>query len=219
MGHRVPTEAKRAVLAAAAGLIALAASPALAGGLSIRVVDAAGKPVADAVVTLRPQGEAPPAPRIGSGYRVAQQNRAFVPHISIVPVNASVAFPNLDPFKHHVYSFSPAKRFELKLFARNEMRSITFDRPGIIAVGCNIHDSMSAYIYVTDTVWSQQTGTGGQAAFRDTPSRNFTLSVWHPLLRAPGNTVSSVLPASGQDRSQTVTVRLRPVMNHGSHGY
>lgn len=209
----------RASGAFAVAAAVLSATVAHAGGLSVRVVDASGKAVAEAVVTLRPQREAPPPARVGSGYRVAQQNIAFNPHISIVPVNATVAFPNLDPFKHHVYSFSPTKRFELKLFARNEMRSVTMDRAGIVAVGCNIHDSMSAYIYVTDTVWSSLSSASGQAFFRDTPARAFTLSVWHPLLRAPGNVVSTAMTGAAQDQSRVITIRLRPVAQHSSHGY
>ena len=205
--------------AALAVFAAIWVTPAQAGGLTVRVVDASGRPVQNAVVTLRSQdGPRTPA-RVGSGYRVAQQNSEFVPHVSLVPVDATVAFPNLDPVRHHVYSFSPAKRFELKLFARNEMRSVTLDRAGIVAVGCNIHDSMSAYIYVTDTAWSSLSGPNGQAAFRDTPLRAFTLSVWHPLLRAPGNVVSTALTSAAQDRSQVMTIRLRPVAQHDSHGY
>lgn len=219
MGRFATTTGPRRAVMLAAFAMACAASPALAGGLTVRVVDASGKPLPDAVVVLRPVNGSPPAPRFGSGYRVAQLNREFQPHISIVPVGASVGFPNLDPYKHHVYSFSPAKRFELKLFARNESRNVVFDRAGIIAIGCNIHDSMSAYIYVTDTPWSTLSAANGFAAFRDTPAGTYTMSVWHPLLRAPGNTLSSVLTASAQDRSQTVTVRLRPEMQHGSHGY
>ncbi len=201
-----------------AGLL-LATGTALAGTLSVRVVDASGHPVADAVVTLRPVGSAPPLPRVGSGYRVDQHNIEFHPFVSVVPVGASVAFPNLDPVKHHVYSFSPAKRFELKLFAHNEQRSIVFDRAGVVAVGCNIHDSMSAYIYVTDTAWTQQTGANGTAAFRDTPPRGFVLAVWHPYLRAPDGVVSRSLALQGDDRSETVSIRLRPAPMHAMGGY
>ncbi len=197
-------------LSAAATVMVMMASPAQAAGLTVRVVDASGRAINDAVVTLRPNAQAAPKARPGAGYRVEQRDIKFKPFVSVFPVNASVAFPNLDPVKHHVYSFSPTKRFELKLFARAEQRSITFDKPGIVAIGCNIHDSMTAYIYVTDTVWTQRSGANGAVSFGDTPGSAFTLSVWHPYLRAPGNVSSVVLQASAQDRTQTVTVRLRP---------
>ena len=71
---------------------------------------------------------------------VSQRNIQFHPFLTIVPVGADVSFPNLDPTKHHVYSFSPAKRFELKLFARDQSRTVHFDKPGVVALGCNIHD-------------------------------------------------------------------------------
>src|SRR5262245_6272386 len=119
------------------------ASPVLAGSLTIRIVDAAGHPVPDAVVTLQPVNGSALHPRIETGYRITQQNTQFHPFVSVVPAGATVAFPNLDPFRHHVYSFSPAKRFELKLFARDQTRSVIFDKPGVVAIGCNIHDSMS----------------------------------------------------------------------------
>src|SRR5262245_53423681 len=96
----------------------LLASPALAGGFTVRVVDAAGHPVQDAVVTLKPVSGAALRPRMEGPYRVTQQETQFHPFVSVVPAGATVAFPNLDPFRHHVYSFSAAKRFELKLFAR-----------------------------------------------------------------------------------------------------
>ncbi|MBW8785668.1 MAG: hypothetical protein JF593_13705 [Novosphingobium sp.] len=119
-------------------------APAIAAELTVRVTDAAGHPVTDAVVTLRPTGAAAPAPPPGSGFRVEQRNIKFSPFVLVVPQGSVVAFPNLDTVKHHVYSFSPTKRFELKLFARGEPRSVTFDRPGIVAVGCTPAASRAA---------------------------------------------------------------------------
>ncbi|MBW8785669.1 MAG: hypothetical protein JF593_13710 [Novosphingobium sp.] len=96
---------------------------------------------------------------------------------------------------------------------------MTFDRPGIVAVGCNIHDSMSAYIYVTDTVWTDKTGAGGAVTFRGTPSGPFTLAVWHPYLRAPGNVVTVAETPSAQARVQPVSVHLRAPAMSGMGGY
>ena len=96
---------------------------------------------------------------------VAQQNLQFQPFLN-VPVGADVSFPNFDPTKHHVYSFSPAKRFELKLFARDQSRTVHFDKAGVVALGCNIHDQMSAFIVVTDSGWTAQTNAPGRSGIR-----------------------------------------------------
>jgi len=192
-------------------LVALAlagvTTPLAAASLSVRVVDTSGHPVRDAVVTLYPSAGAR-APHASGRYAISQQNLQFHPFLTIVPVGADVSFPNLDPTKHHVYSFSAAKRFELKLFAKDQSRTVRFDRPGVVALGCNIHDAMSAFIFVTDSAWTARTNGQGVAAFGDAPSAPARLTVWHPYLRAPGGPVQQAIGA-GQ-RSVTFSVRLRP---------
>jgi plastocyanin len=193
-------------------LLLLTAGLALSGSasgapLSVRVVDASGRPVRDAVVTLYPAGNAARAPRAGGRFVVAQKNVQFHPFLTIVPVGADVSFPNLDPTKHHVYSFSPAKRFELKLFAKDQSRTIHFDKAGVVALGCNIHDQMSAFIVVTDSAWTARTNAQGVAAFADAPNAPGRVTVWHPYLRAPsGQVQQAVAPAQ---RSATFSIRLR----------
>ena len=119
-----------------------------------------------------------------------------------------MSFPNLDPTKHHVYSFSPAKRFELKLFARDQSRTVHFDKPGVVALGCNIHDQMSAFIFVTDTGWTARTNAQGVASFADAPNSPARVAVWHPYLRAPGGQVEQTIAAT--QRNMSFQVRLRP---------
>jgi plastocyanin len=220
-GAKIVGSLSRGIIRPLVLVLGLAAStaPALAGSLTIRVIDSAGRPVQDAVVTLEPASGAAPRARLEAGYRVTQQDTQFHPFVSVVPVGATVAFPNLDPFRHHVYSFSAAKRFELKLFARDQTRSVTFDRPGIVAIGCNIHDSMSAFIFVTDTVWTTRSPANGTVRFGDTPGGQFTLQVWHPYLRAPGGVLKRSYSASGADRSETITVALRAPPMHRMGGY
>lgn len=203
------------------GALALlvAAMPAGAGPVTVRVVDAAGRAVSDAVVTLSPASGIAARMRIAGGYRVVQKNTAFNPFVSIVPVGATVAFPNFDPFRHHVYSFSPTKTFELKLFASDQSRSVTFDRAGIVAVGCNIHDSMAAYIFVSDTDWAQRTAANGTVKFGDSPDGNVILKVWHPYLRAPGGVLVKRIAAADAARSETITVQLRAPPVHSMGDY
>jgi plastocyanin len=184
------------------------ASPLVAAPMSVRVVDSAGKPVRDAVVTLYPAGGAARVPHPNGRYVVSQQHLQFHPFLTIVPVGTDVSFPNLDPTKHHVYSFSPAKRFELKLFAKDQSRTVHFDKPGVVALGCNIHDAMSAFIVVTDSVWTARTNSQGMAIFWDAPNAPARLTLWHPYLRSPGGIVEQSV-ASAQ-RSASFSVKLRP---------
>jgi plastocyanin len=195
------------------GLLILAAgvsfaAPLAAAPLSVRVVDSSGRPVRDAVVTLYPAGSAARAPRAGGRYVVSQKNIQFHPFLTIVPVGADVSFPNFDPTKHHVYSFSAPKRFELKLFARDQSRTVRFDKPGVVALGCNIHDAMSAFIVVTDSAWTARTNAQGVAAFADAPNAPARLTAWHPYLRAPGGTMQQMV-GPGQ-RNASFAIKLRP---------
>src|SRR5436309_10730827 len=171
--------------------IAGVVTPLAAAPLNVRVVDSSGHPVRDAVVTLYPAG-AIAHPHPGGRYVVAQQNLQFRPFLTVVPVGADVSFPNLDPTKHHVYSFSAAKRFELKLFAKDQSRTVHFDKPGVVALGCNIHDQMGAFIFVTDTVWTARTNAQGIASFGDAPNAPSRIAVWHPYLHAPGGQIQQV---------------------------
>jgi hypothetical protein len=132
----------------------------------------------------------------------------FRPFLTIVPVGTDVSFPNLDATKHHVYSFSPAKRFELKLFAKDQSRTVHFDKPGVVALGCNIHDQMAAFIVVTDSVWTARTNAQGIAAFATAPDAPGRVTVWHPYLRAPGGIVQQGLSAA--QRGVNFSIRLRP---------
>lgn len=195
-------------------LLFFAAVPAVAAPLTVRVVDGNGRPVRDAVVTLRSAG-ASGRPAAGTSYSVSQKDMEFHPFVLVVPVGAKVSFPNLDPTRHHVYSFSPAKKFELKLFAKDQSRSVVFDRPGVVALGCNIHDAMTAFIFVSDTQFAARTGANGIAQFASAPAVPGRIAVWHPYLRAKGNVVERQLAAN--DRNATFSVALRaPPMAMGS---
>jgi plastocyanin len=187
-----------------------------AAPLTVRVTDAGGHPVRNAVVTLRTNG-AMPRPATGGNYVVAQKNLQFQPFVVVVPVGADVSFPNFDPTKHHVYSFSAPKRFELKLFAKDQSRKVRFDKPGVVALGCNIHDSMTAFIVVTDSPWTALTDAGGMVRFANAPGVPASLSVWHPYLRAPGNSLARQI--GGDVRSASLAVRLRPAPMHDMGGY
>jgi|HubBroStandDraft_2_1064218.scaffolds.fasta_scaffold320379_2 hypothetical protein len=182
---------------------------AVAGDVVVDVRTPQGKPVVDAVVTVAAPHSGPL--RFPWPYRMAQQNLQFEPFVLIVPVGADVSFPNLDIVRHHVYSFSPAKTFELKLFGHDETRVVHFDKAGVVDLGCNIHDNMIAYIVVVDTPFAAKTNAAGEAVVRGVPAGTRSVRVWHPYMRAPGNSVSlnMVVPGEGQVR-QMVAAQLHP---------
>lgn len=170
-----------------------------AATLTIGVRGADGKPLDGAVLIVDTPIRPPTPIRFPWAYVMAQQNISFRPHVLIVPVGATVVFPNRDAIRHHVYSFSRPKKFELKLYGRDETRSVTFDKPGLVALGCNIHDMMSGFIWVVDTPFAAQTDAGGKVVIGGVPAGNVTLRLWHPSIRTPGNilTQAAAIPAAG----------------------
>jgi hypothetical protein len=171
--------------------------------------------VADAVVMVRaphPTGEPIhlPWPLV-----MEQRDMQFHPFVLIVPVGGEVTFPNHDKVRHHVYSFSPAKTFELKLYGRDEARRVRFDKPGVVALGCNIHDDMAAYVRVVDTPYAAKTDAAGEAVLHNLPAGTVSLAVWHPYLRGGHDLVREIdTPAGGA----TVTVRVDLVPAPMAHG-
>lgn len=196
---------------------ALVATRAFAGDLTLVLKTPKGQPVKDAVVTLYPAAGASSGPiKFDWPYRLAQHNLQFDPFVLIVPQGATVSFPNLDDVRHQVYSFSPAHPFELKLYGRDETRSVRFDKTGVIAVGCNIHDSMVAFIKVVDTPYAAKSGAGGEASLQGAPQGMATLHIWHPYLKAPGNEIvrQVVIPRDGVVHESAVLDLRSPPMAH-----
>ena len=156
--------------------LSLLPAAAYAATADITVRGADGRPLPDAVVMIK-SAKAPGGPiRFAWPMVMAQQNITFVPHVLIVPVGATVSFPNRDRVRHHVYSVSKAKKFDIKLYGRDETRSETFDKPGVIALGCNIHDTMSGFIVVVDTPFAAQTDAQGHVHFAGVPEGAATVS-------------------------------------------
>ncbi|MFO1340181.1 MAG: methylamine utilization protein [Burkholderiaceae bacterium] len=179
---------RRSVPPLAACVLALllaAGGAARAAAVQVQVTGAAGQPLSDAVVMFEPvAGAARPVPRPATQVEIAQQGRRFVPLVTVVPVGTKVQFPNQDTVRHHVYSFSPAKKFELKLYVGKPESPVEFDKPGIVVLGCNIHDTMVGWVVVADTPWFAKTQAGGHATLADLPPGAYTLRAWHPDLPA-----------------------------------
>jgi len=181
--------------------LGLSASNATAADLMVQVKTTAGVPVADAVVTVYPASGGDQGPiHFDWPMQMSQQNIEFHPFVLIVPVGALVSFPNFDNVRHHVYSFSPTHQFELKLYGRDQTRSVKFDKAGIVALGCNIHDKMAAFIKVVDTPYAAKTDATGAVVLHGLPPGPATLHLWRPYMKAPNNEITEpiTLPATGQ---------------------
>ena len=158
-----------------------AAAVARAANVNVVVTDAAGHPLTDAVVMLEPIG-AHVAVKPMQGVQIAQHDLQFSPQVSVVTVGTSVLFPNQDTVRHHVYSFSPTKTFQIKLYAGVPHTPIVFDKPGIAVLGCNIHDGMVAWVVVTDTPLWARSAAGGHARVADVAPGSYEMHVWHSTL-------------------------------------
>jgi plastocyanin len=187
--------------------------PCSAGQISIEIRDRDGHGVDQVAVTAMPAtGAAPAAPKPAV---MDQKNRAFVPRVLVVSVGTSVEFPNNDSVSHQVYSFSPAKRFQLPLYKGAAHPPITFDQPGLVVLGCNIHDSMVGYIYVTPAPYFGTTDTSGTLTLRDLPQGDYQITVWSPYIAdAPATLARSVrieADVSAVERFQlNAALRARP---------
>ncbi len=159
-----------------ATVFGLCALDAHATTVDVRVSDARGTAVQDALIVLDPL-DASPAPARDTAV-VDQINQTFVPHISVVRTGTAISFPNSDRIRHQVYSFSAAKTFTIKLYAGSPKVAITVDKPGLIVLGCNIHDSMSGFVAVVDTPYFGKSSAQGSVGI-EVPGGRYRLRVWH----------------------------------------
>jgi plastocyanin len=156
--------------------LAILASAAHAAPVTVQVADAQGQPIAGAVVFL----ESPAAARAVKPLEraeVVQTQRKFVPAVSVVTLGTAVQFPNLDSVRHHVYSLSPTKRFELKLYIGKPESPVVFDKAGVAVLGCNIHDQMVGWVVIVETPYYARTGDDGRAVIDAAGS--YRLRTWH----------------------------------------
>ncbi|PZP32444.1 MAG: methylamine utilization protein [Roseateles depolymerans] len=141
-----------------------------------------GQPLADAVVAVEVRG------RIGktgsAKAEMGQRDRQFTPQVLVVQTGTAVNFPNFDTVRHHVYSFSPTKVFDIKLYSGTPAEPVVFDKPGVATLGCNIHDRMSAHIIVVDTPLFARTDAQGRASL-DLPAGEHALKAWHLAQKQP----------------------------------
>ncbi|MBD8685274.1 methylamine utilization protein [Pseudomonas sp. CFBP 13719] len=149
-----------------------------AASFEARITQADGKPLADAVLSLS-GGPAAAGSRQATAI-MDQRAQKYLPHVLAVATGTSVSFPNSDNIRHQVYSFSPAKRFELRLYEGTPSQPELFDKAGVVVLGCNIHDWMLGYIYVTDDPWFAVSDEQGRVRFDQLPAGRYQVSLWHP---------------------------------------
>lgn len=180
----------------------------------------AGQPVEDTAVVLEPL--AGPLPERHAMRAIQQIDREFVPYLTVVQTGTAIEFPNRDPIKHHIYSFSLPKVFEIKLYAGKPVAPVLFDKPGVVVLGCNIHDWMEAYVLVVDSPWFAKTGKDGRAHIDGLPSGRYRLRLWQPRQKAPLEPFEVKLEGAGLQQKLTLDVsprmiRVKPPLD--SEGY
>ncbi|PKL45507.1 MAG: methylamine utilization protein [Candidatus Riflebacteria bacterium HGW-Riflebacteria-1] len=180
---------------------------AFAGEIEARFLDDRGRPVAEAVISAIPlSGQAVPA-MSKIPVELEQIDKEFKPNVTIIQRGGKILFPNRDSVSHHVYSFSEAKKFELPLYT-GASRPIVFENPGVITLGCNIHDWMKGYIVVVDTPFFALSDATGVIAIKDLPVGAWRLEVWHPRLKG-GLMVREVNLTDGAALNESFTLSLR----------
>ena len=189
-------------------------APAADLAVSVKLPD--GRPVADAVVTVQSVGRklAPAAPI----HAVMDQiHRMFVPEVLVIPLGSSVSFPNSDSVSHQIYSFSPAKRFQLPLYRGKPYPPVVFDRLGVVILGCNIHDWMIGYIEVTDAPFYGTTDAQGTWT-ANVPAGRYEITVWHPRMHEPTPTLVRELSIDARDRVALTLQLTKPMRSAPMEG-
>jgi plastocyanin len=206
-------------------IVAMLALPAFAAGetaagtagIRVRILDRDGAPVPEVVVSARPLDAAPEPREPASGARMNQQELAFEPHILVVETGSGIAFPNEDDVRHHVYSFSPAKQFNFSIDSGATHEAIRFDVPGVVTLGCNIHDDMLAYIVVVDTPHFAKTGVDGSVEIAGLEPGRYELSVWSSRVaqkHLPRSVEIAVAAGEIANREYAFIERLHPPHRH-----
>jgi plastocyanin len=183
-----------------------AAQAAAAATLEISLKDARDAPVDDAAVWVMPKSGAAPIGKREAA--IAQKDKTFVPLVTVIQTGTPVQFPNMDPIRHHVYSFSTPKPFEIKLYAGTPVAPIVFEKPGEVVLGCNIHDHMLAFVYVVDTPWFGKS-RNGVVRIENLPAGDYLLHLAHYRQVAPiAPTAFSV--RGDENATKEVTLSLKP---------
>ena len=178
-----------------------------ASSLEIIVKDEKGAAISDAVVYAASGGTLGPVRKHAT---IDQRNKQFVPYVTAVEVGTAVVFPNSDNIRHHVYSFSPAKKFELPLYSGVPAEPVVFDKSGFVTLGCNIHDWMIAYVAVVPTPFFQVTGNDGRVVLKELPAGHYNVQTWHPALKGQPEALAQAGDLVAGTKTLTFVLPLKP---------
>jgi plastocyanin len=182
-----------------------------AANISVVMIDRDGHGIGDVVVTATPADSGIVSSSDTKSAVMDQRNLAFVPRILVVATGTNVEFPNNDAVSHQVYSFSAAKRFQLPLYKGQVHPPVRFDRPGLVVLGCNIHDVMVGYIYVTDAPYSGKTEAGGGIDFKNVREGEYRIGIWSPYIADSAAALTRRIQVSGNE-SATIRVQLSQML-------
>ncbi|GAC17526.1 cupredoxin domain-containing protein [Paraglaciecola arctica] len=175
--------------------------------ISVSVINKLNMPVGNVVVYLTPK--IPLQCTLPNKIEIMDQvDTQFLPHILAIQKDTQVRFPNSDSIKHHVYSFSQVKTFELQLYKELQADPLLFSNLGVVELGCNIHDWMLGYIFVVDTPYFGKTDIKGNLIF-DLPNGEYQLNVWHPRIQDKVTSLSRqlIVPAESE-----INIKLRSAL-------
>lgn len=178
-----------------------------AATVNVQVNDRVGHPIPNTVVYAESVAEIPSSTKTLAPLQVEQKEKKFFPLVSVIKTGTSVSFPNNDTVRHHVYSFSPAKNFELKLYAGVPSAPIVFDKAGTVVLGCNIHDKMVAYIHVVNTPYFSKTNEQGEAKLDGLAPGKYILKAWH--FNLPTNQAVFQQPITVTDTPLNIPIQLK----------
>ena len=181
---------------------------AAADSLIVTVTDGAGAPVTDAVVYAEPAA-GQNLPKSLHRAEIEQRKRTFIPKVTVIQAGTEVSFPNNDTVKHHVYSFSPAKVFDLPLYSGKTAEPQLFAKAGTVVLGCNIHDQMIAYVQVVNTPYFGKTDTSGKVQLVDLLPGKYILKAWHYNLPVNAQVIEQAITLAGADMNAAFKMNIK----------
>jgi plastocyanin len=195
------------IRSAALAVLCFSSAAGAAGGITVLVADANGKAVADAAVYLEADG-GQALPKTLKPGEISQKGLKFIPPVTVLQTGSKIYFPNNDKVRHHIYSFSAPHKFDQKLYSGTTAEPQTFEKPGTVVLGCNIHDKMIAYVRIVDTPYFGKTDAGGAVSI-DAPAGKYVLKAWHPDI-VGGNALEQALRLADGAATASFRMSLKP---------